>query len=129
MICGIGTDICQLSRIERMLKGSKRQQFLDRTFTAKELALAPCGEQSEIAFYGGRWAAKEAIAKALGCGFGSECGWLDIEILRNEKGAPQVSLNGKAKITAAKIEAERFDLSISHERDYAVAFAVLSKIN
>ena len=70
MIIGIGTDICALERIEKMLSGSKRELFLNKTYTPAEITAAP-GAKAEVAYFAGRWAAKEAVAKALGTGFGA----------------------------------------------------------
>ena len=68
MIFGIGADICDLTRIQKMLDGDKAEAFVKRSFTEAENSMAPQGKQ-RTAFYGGRWAAKEAVAKALGTGF------------------------------------------------------------
>ena len=87
MIAGIGTDICAIERVQKLLLSNKRQHFLDKTFTALEQKLAPVSK-AEAAFYAGRWAAKEALAKALGTGFGEKCRWLDISINRLASGAP-----------------------------------------
>lgn len=122
MIIGIGTDICALDRIRKMLENDKRELFLKRTYTQKEIELAPKGV-GEAAYFGGRWAAKEAVAKALGTGFGRDCGWLDLEILRNERGAPVLELSGKAIQRAQDLDITSWHLSISHEKLYAVAFA------
>ena len=121
MIFGIGTDICDLSRIQKMLDGDKAEAFITRSFTDVENAMAPQGKQ-RIAYYGGRWAAKEAVAKALGTGFGAKCRWLDINIARLDSGAPSVELSGIAAKTAKEAGITKIHLSISHEKNYAVAF-------
>ena len=123
MIVGVGTDICQMSRIEKLLKSSKRQAFIERTFTKEEIDNLP-SKNRELSYFAGRWAAKEAVAKALGTGFGEHCRWLDICIGRNEKGAPIVILNELTKKTAEELNIERLHLSISHEKEYATAFCV-----
>ena len=69
-IIGLGTDIVEIARIERMLD-EYGEQFCDRVYTADELALAG-GKRGRKAFFAGRWAAKEAAAKALGCGIGGD---------------------------------------------------------
>lgn len=122
MIFGIGTDICDLARIQKMLESDKAEAFVARSFTEAENALAPKGKQ-RVAYYGGRWAAKEAVAKALGTGFGAKCRWLDINIARLESGAPSVELSGIAAKTAKEAGISKIHLSISHEKNYAVAFA------
>ena len=122
MIVGIGTDICQLDRISKLLSPGKREAFLKRTFTEDEIQNLP-SEKREISYYAGRWAAKEAIAKCFGTGFGEHCRWLDISIMRNEQGAPYVELSGKTAETAENLKISRIHISISHEKEYAVAFA------
>ena len=126
MIAGIGTDICALERIERMLSGSKSQLFLEKSFTAAEIAAAP-GPRAEAAYFAGRWAAKEAVAKALGTGFGASCSWLDLEILRLPSGAPELKITGLAAETAEALGVTDWHLTISHERSHAVAFVIAEK--
>lgn len=127
MIGGVGTDICALERIEKLLSGLKRQHFLDRTFTDRELDLAP-NSKAEIAFYAGRWAAKEALAKALGTGFGEFCRWQEICIDRKDSGAPEVKLSGVTAQTADSLGLTNFHLSISHEKSHAIAFVIAEKL-
>ena len=123
MIVGIGTDICQLSRIEKLLKSSKREAFLKKTFTDEEVEKLPSTNR-EVSYFAGRWAAKEALAKSLGTGFGAHCRWLDITIRKNDNGAPQVILKNLTKETAESLNIKRIHVSISHEKDYATAFCV-----
>ena len=116
--CGI--DIVKIARIERL---EQEEGFRERIFSAAELAAAEKrGFRAE--FFAGRWAAKEAVAKALGCGFGKDCSPAEIEILPDEKGAPQVHLSGAADATAKAEGILSLSVSISHERDYATAMAV-----
>ena len=126
MIIGIGTDICKLDRIDKLLCGDKKEAFLKRTFTEIEISSLP-SEQRALSYYAGRWAAKEAIAKCFGSGFRDKCRWLDISILRNECGAPSVELSGKTAETAKQMNIDHIHISISHEKDYAVAFATAEK--
>ncbi|MCM8538384.1 MAG: holo-ACP synthase [Lentisphaeraceae bacterium] len=126
MIFGIGTDICDLTRIQKLLESDKAQAFTERSFTESENNLAPSGKQ-QTAFYAGRWAAKEAVAKALGTGFGSKCRWLDINITRLESGAPAVELSAVTAETAKAFGISQIHISISHEKSYAVAFATAEK--
>ena len=126
MIFGIGTDICDLERIQKMLDSDKAEAFITRSFTEAENAMAPKGKQ-RTAYYGGRWAAKEAVAKALGTGFGAKCRWLDINIARLDSGAPSAELSGIAADTAKEVGITKIHISISHEKSYAVAFATAEK--
>ena len=98
--------------------------FREHVFTLKELALAAERNHS-AAFYAGRWAAKEAVAKALGCGIGAECAFTDIEIGNTGTGAPAVSCSGHAAGRMKKLGGKRWHLSISHEKNHAVAVAIL----
>jgi len=126
MIVGIGTDICKLERIKKLLGSDKREAFLKRTYTEEEIKQLP-SEKRELSYYAGRWAAKEAIAKCFGTGFGEHCRWLDINIGRKENGAPFVSLSGKTAETAKQMDIDIIHISISHEKDYAIAFATAEK--
>ena len=126
MIVGIGTDICKLERIENLLQSDKKDAFLKRSFTVEEIEYLP-SEKRALSYYAGRWAAKEAVAKCLGTGFGKDCRWLDITIRRKESGAPEVILSDTTAKTAEKLGITNIHLSISHEKDYAVAFATAEK--
>ena len=114
MIKGLGIDIIEVERVKQAIKRNG-QGFLDRLFTLKEQAY--CGQfvDSER-HYAGRFAAKEAIAKALGVGFGKELAFQDLEIVNNDDGKPEVYFCGDKH--------ESLILSISHNRNYAVATAI-----
>ncbi len=78
--------------------------------------------KESISFLAGRWAAKEAVGKALGVGL--KCGISNIEVLNDLNGVPYVTLHKDAKTQAKLLGVERIELSISHEKDYSVAFVV-----
>ena len=120
MIAGIGMDITETARIQQAVE-KHGQHFLDRLLTPREQQESG----GHITYYAGRWAAKEAIAKALGCGLGAQCSFTDIEILRQESGRPRAVLSGQAERTAAGRKVSRIHLTITHERLYAAATAVL----
>ncbi|MER3414442.1 MAG: holo-[acyl-carrier-protein] synthase [Armatimonadota bacterium] len=104
MIQGIGADVVQ---IERIRKAMRNPRFTKRILTETERAHA-----DSAVFVAGRWAAKEAIAKAVGCSLS----WQDVEVLPNAHGAPVVHWrNGWSR---------RIHVSISHERSLAFAVAV-----
>ena len=113
-----GIDIVEIDRLEG-LKSGTRSRFLERVFTSRELAEAGASDAGLM----GRFAAKEAVAKALGSGIG-DIGWKDIEIVEDERGAPQVHLHGMAKQRAEGIGLKLWSVSISHSRTHAVAVAV-----
>ena len=119
MIAGIGNDIIEISRIKSAIE-RHGEKFLDRLFTEKEKNYCLKFKDSEKHF-AGRFAAKEAISKALGTGFCDSLGWLDIEIINNEKGAPIVTLSKQAQ---KRFNFSNLLLSISHSENYATAFAI-----
>lgn len=111
----IGVDIIEISRIEALIR-RWNNTFLQRVFTPSELELH--GNVSSLA---ARFAAKEAVLKALGaCDKGIS--WQDIEILAECNGKPSVYLKGKAKLQAEESAISRLNISLSHSREYAVAF-------
>lgn len=121
MIAGIGVDIIEIERIKNALE--KNNGFMEKIFTVKEQDYL-CSRNSRPEYAAGRFAAKEAVAKALGTGF-SGFGYDDIEIIRTKSGKPEVILKGKAHETALKYGNYRINLSISHSRNNAIAFATL----
>ena len=118
MIKGIGCDIVAVDRIADMMKNEK---FSDRVFTLGEKKYINAHSVQSAA---GIWASKEAVSKALGSGF-LKLRYKDIEILHNEQGQPYVNLSKVAKSKMQKLSAENIQLSISHERNQALAFVVL----
>jgi holo-[acyl-carrier protein] synthase len=123
MIVGIGVDLVEVARIEAML-AAHGERFLARAFTAREQALGQARGATAPTFFAGRWAAKEAVAKALGCGFGPQCGWREVEVANDAAGRPVVELQGAARATAAALGVRQLQVSVSHERHYATAMAV-----
>lgn len=113
-----GIDLIEIERLARV-SPSIRARFLKRIYTSCELE--ECGNiDSSLA---GRFAAKEAAAKALGCGIGP-IEWREIEILRSDSGAPVINLRGKALKVAEQLGIETWSVSISHSRTHAVAMVV-----
>jgi len=122
MIIGVGTDIVEIERVNRVLTRHP-DTFPQRVFTEAECSLA-AQREGKLEFYAGRWAAKEATVKALGCGIGPDCGFLDIEITNDERGKPVASLAGAGARTMARLGVANLHVSISHDTNYACAFAV-----
>ncbi len=122
-IYGVGTDIVELARIERILRKDKHEKFLQRILTKKELELCRNKERGIIAFAGGRFAAKEAVAKALGTGIGKIVGFQDIEILPDANGKPECLISEKAR-QRLQLPSPVIHISISHSQSYATAMAV-----
>jgi holo-[acyl-carrier protein] synthase len=121
MILGTGIDIVEVERLAKVLE--RRDTFIDRVFTPNEQAIASEIRDSSP-FYAGRWAAKEAISKALGVGIGEHCGWQDMDIGRGARGEPVLALSGTAANTAEALGIARIHISISHELNYACASAI-----
>ena len=125
MIFGIGTDIVETKRIADAIDRHGKH-FTDYILSEREQKDAE-RHSDKIQFTASRWAAKEAVAKALGCGFGTQCALHDIEILHSPSGAPFVSLSGKGLETMKSLGISRILISISHEHSCAVAFAIAEK--
>jgi holo-[acyl-carrier protein] synthase len=123
MILGTGIDIIAVERIRDAI-ARHGKHFLDHVFTPEEQKRAPRGE-GQYAYFAGRWAAKEAVAKALGTGIGAECAWTDIDIRADTAGKPSPTLRNAAENTRKNIGASRLHVSISHERTHACAMAVV----
>ncbi len=116
---GIGTDIIEISRIRQSLE-RHGSHFANRLFTQREQDYC-YKHQDSTPHFAGRFAAKEAIVKALGTGFGADVQWHEIEILNDVHGKPIVHLSSALE--------ERFQkptvlVSISHSKDYATAVAL-----
>ena len=114
----IGTDIIQISRIEKSLE-KFGDNFKMKFLNSEEIALA-----KKIESIAGFWAAKEAIAKALGCGIGAELTFHDIILRKNAKGAPSFSLSEEAQ---QKHLIKDASLSISHDAGFAIAVVVIDQ--
>lgn len=119
MIVGIGTDLVEIKRME---KAYGRPGFAARVFTKKEQELI--GVRAARA--AGNFAVKEAVVKAFGTGFG-RVSPQEIEVLRDKAGKPYTLLFGQAKKKAAELGINYIHVSISNEREYAVAFVVAEK--
>lgn len=123
MIIGIGTDIIEICRIEKAVK--RTRGFINKLFTENEIKVFESkGFKSEV--IAGNFAAKEAVSKAIGTGFRG-FGLKDIEILRDELGKPVVNLSGKVYMIM-KRENVNIHLSISHNRNNAIAYAVMEVV-
>jgi holo-[acyl-carrier protein] synthase len=121
-ILGLGIDLVEVARIEQSI-ARHGDRFLHRVFTAGEIAY--CSPMKTPApFYAARFAAKEAVSKALGTGIGAACGWLEIEVRRKASGAPFVVLHGAAAETAQRLGIASVLLSLSHTGHSAIAQAI-----
>jgi holo-[acyl-carrier protein] synthase len=125
MILGMGTDIVEISRIRKLLRKNS-DDFLARVYTKKELQESR-NKKNLAEYLAGRWAVKEALSKALGCGIGIDCNWRDISTTNDSKGAPKVRLSGFASKTAKSKNTGKIHVSISHEKHYACSTVILEK--
>lgn len=110
-----GIDLVEIERFSR-IDPKIKERFCQRVFTAKEIAAADNRDDR----YAGRFAAKEAAAKALGCGIG-DINWHDLEILNDPKGKPILHLYGKAEKLAREIGWVSWTVSITHTSTTAAA--------
>jgi holo-[acyl-carrier protein] synthase len=114
-----GIDLVSLTRFERALQ-RHGQRLLDRLFTPAEQKVCA----GDVSSFAARFAAKEAVAKALGCGIGA-ISWQEIEVLRDEFGAPLLRLHGAARQRAQARGTPQAALSLSHDADCAIAQVIL----
>jgi holo-[acyl-carrier protein] synthase len=121
-ILGTGIDIVECLRIARMIE-QHGELFITRVYTDGEIEY--CRERkAAMQHYAGRWAAKEAVLKAIGTGWRRGISWRDIEVLNDRQGAPIVALHGGALEVCETAGIRQMHLSISHCRSHAVAYAI-----
>lgn len=123
MIIGLGTDIVEIARIATMLD-EHGDAFKKKIFTDAEIREGATRKNSPQ-YFAGRWAAKEAASKALGCGFGAKCSWQDIEIINNRAGKPEIKFSGRALETSKDMNISGCHVSISHEQHYACSTVIV----
>jgi holo-[acyl-carrier protein] synthase len=121
-IVGTGIDIVEVLRIAQMIE-KHGELFITRVYTDHEIEYCS-GRKAATQHYAGRWAAKEAVLKALGTGWRRGISWRDIEIRNDAKGAPTVQLRGGARDVMRAAHIGKLHISISHCRNYAVAHVV-----
>jgi len=121
-VFGIGIDVVEVERIAAAINRHS-ESFLGRLFTATERQY--CDSQHTPALhYAARFAAKEAVAKALGTGIGSHASWLDLEIIHGPTGAPQLVLGAATAAFAKDHGITDIKISLTHARLYAAANAI-----
>ena len=123
MVIGIGVDIIEPSRIRGILE-RHGERFLKRLYTEGEIAYCQ-GRKREVEHLAVRFAAKEAAGKALGTGLSQGITWKDIEVTKDNLGAPHLALHGEAKKRADALGVTRMHVSLSHSERSAVAVVVL----
>lgn len=130
MIYGIGHDVLEIRRVELLMGGPHGQKFMERVLTKAERALAVNKGGSLTEFVSGRFAAKEAVSKAFGCGIGRTIGFWDIEILPDKHGKPIVTLSASAwsRLGIGEPDHYALHLTISHQTELASAFSIVEKL-
>jgi holo-[acyl-carrier protein] synthase len=130
MIIGIGTDICDIRRIEKLLE-KFGERFKNKTFTEAEQARADA-QSNPACSYAKRFAAKEAVAKALAGSKTGALSWQDVEVVNDASGRPKIKLHGSAKKRARsrikKDQDYKVHLSLTDDYPYAQAFAILEAV-
>jgi len=128
MIIGTGVDLAGIDRTMLAVDGPRGHRFCERVFSPAEIAYCESRGRVRGHSYAARFAAKEAVMKALGVGWGKDAGWQDIEVFRLETGQPDVRLRGAAAVTAERRGITAIHLSLSHGEGIAMAFAVAEAV-
>ncbi|MFC4102371.1 holo-ACP synthase [Paenibacillus xanthanilyticus] len=130
MIIGIGHDMASLTRVASILDGEIGEKFLRRILTPGEReTIAGLGGLRRTEYAAGRFAAKEALSKALGCGIGGELSFQDMEIGRDASGKPGAALSAAAWDRLGRDAARtRIHVTITHEQPFASAFVVVEEV-
>jgi len=123
LIIGCGIDLVKIERIEKIIK-KWGDNFIFRIFTSLEKEYCEKKKGNKYQSYAGKFAAKEALLKALGLGL-REANWKEIEVTNNELGQPIINTSGKLKNIALAKGVSKYFISISHAKEYAIAQVIL----
>ena len=121
-VIGLGTDVIECLRIAQMIE-RHGELFIQRVYTKHEIEYCS-SRKAATQHYAGRWAAKEAVLKALGTGWARGIGWRDIEIRNDDSGRPTIALAGGARQVCEQLAVADIMISISHCRSHATAYAL-----
>ena len=125
MIISTGIDLAEVDRIQLALDDPRiGRRFRARVFTEKEIAYCETKQRGKYESYAGRFAAKEAVMKALGRGWGAKVRWLDIEVGRARSGKPEIILHDKTAKFAEQLGIRRWALSITHTKQHGLAYVI-----
>ncbi|MFS0859104.1 holo-ACP synthase [Paenibacillus taichungensis] len=131
MIYGIGNDVLEIGRMRKLLSGRHAEAFMKRILTHAEREIADQRGKRMEEFVSGRFAAKEAVSKAFGCGIGNMMSFTDIEVLPDAKGRPVATLSDEAwerlQLPYGK-QQYNIHLSITHQTELAAAFAIVEQM-
>ena len=125
MIISTGVDLAEVNRIQAALEDPRiGARVRERVFTPKEIEYCEKKQRGKYESYAARFAAKEAVMKALGRGWGAKVRWLDIEVARARSGKPAIVLHDKTARLAEELGIRRWALSITHTKEHGLAFVV-----
>ena len=125
MIISTGVDLAEVDRIQAAIEHPRiGLRFRNRVFTTSEIAYCEKKQRGKFESYAGRFAAKEAVMKALGRGWGAKVRWLDIEVARARSGKPEIMLHDKTANLAAELGIRRWALSITHTKQHGLAYVI-----
>lgn len=125
MIISVGVDLIEVERIRAALEDPRiGLRFRHRVYTENEIAYCEKKRRGRFESYAGRFAAKEAVMKASGRGWGAEARWLDIEVVRARSGKPEIVLHDKTAQLAAQLGICTWALSITHTSQHALAYVI-----
>ena len=124
-VVGIGTDAAEIDRIVDLYE-RHTDAFMTRVFTAKEREYCQARKKNIGESLVARWAAKEAVMKALGVGWSRGVAWTDIEVESLPSGAPTLNITGRAKEIADELGVVDWQISLTHCKTLAIAFVVAS---
>lgn len=123
MIKGLGTDIVDVERVKQKIE--KPYGFLEKVYSAQEIAICEPKGKSKYESYAGRFAAKEAFLKAVGVQWIDQFNFHEIEVLNETSGKPYLKLSGSAMEWSISAGISAIQLSISHTKAYATATVIL----
>jgi holo-[acyl-carrier protein] synthase len=129
MIYGVGMDMLEINRMKKIMGSKAAKRFLERILTMAERDLADTRKGRLSEFIAGRFTAKEAVVKALGCGIGPHVGFQDIEIMPDALGKPCCSLSAAAlgRLGFPLDSTMRIHLSITHSESMAAAYVIIEQ--
>lgn len=122
-IVGHGVDIIEIARVQQLFQ-RHGERFLARVYTPTERNIIAAAGKMSPGTMAGRFAAKEAVLKALGTGWSGDIGWTDVEIAALDTGQPIINLTGEAARIARQMGVDCWHISISHNREHAMASAI-----
>lgn len=125
MIVSVGVDLIEVERIQKALEHPQiGARFRGRVFTENEIEYCEKKQRGRYESYAGRFAAKEAVMKALGRGWGAKVTWTEIEVARARNGKPDIVLHGRTADFADTLGIRRWALSITHTQAHGLAYVV-----